>query len=936
MKPDEEMHADVAEEVELDPCDLYTDLGTLIIEGRIPGLTERGFGEGPHCLPVQGQNRHQCDLTSPECQRHDVILKHMLLLWKNRIPMSIEVLLYPECCSNSTSNQTIDNSSVSDISYLLLEQWTIHMLPRRITDATISCRGLIQAVRSFLHFSQLSAWLSLTGGQSPQNIHYRVCVPEEAFSSKFTTKPDLHVFPIANVARSNAMKVVVRSHPRCGKIPKLECFKHNVVCDGFESPKPSISKIKSVLEEECGANCKDDDFCPEDGIINEQFSSTFKPPSQKVMQNKSPADCMLGESLLDPPPSLQMYPKRYQSPSRCGSPSIEVPEHLMFGKAANVRREAERNRIHSQGKERSRPQRRPVIERFLKKNFNDDDRIGKEEISGKHTLPSSERLEGMKSKLKLDQNDMEVCNYVCNGNDTSIPLEEMQHVLNRLRQRCPGTKHSTNTSQIPFQTEKPSVFNIIPQRTDLPCSSKQKYLSLNETTERTLYQKQSKTTEIKSKLAKFTEECKIQKNIATENEFESSFLSTKLNSDISDQLNSVPSVNNAHSISNVKSEKRIKCASNNDMRDSGNENFKTVCITSDSVINNNVDIQTYQEELNEMSTNQNFNNKCDCFQNVCQNKSWIAGLGYGGQKSSLVQNLLRAGALAKENDLDRKSHLVPSADQKAQFRRSLDSATCMVFHQKTGLPLTSSPAPIRKSGTCFDFDSSLTSVSAIKRALFEKDPEEEIDKLQLSTSAPASITTSNLLGNFEESVLNGRLEPVSTVEGFTAELGASGSFCPRHITLPVTVFFYTLQDTDKMASPYLGHINLGKKGYHVPRKGTVQVTLFNPHQTVVKMFVVRYDLCDMPVNCQTFIRQRTLYMPADASDKDPDASKWLRYLIHLRFSSSRSGRIYLHTDIRMIIFRKSDLDAATVHSQRPYELRSFTQGPINPRFSPLK
>ena len=45
----------------------------------------------------------------------------------------------------------------------------------------------------------------------------------------------------------------------------------------------------------------------------------------------------------------------------------------------------------------------------------------------------------------------------------------------------------------------------------------------------------------------------------------------------------------------------------------------------------------------------------------------------------------------------------------------------------------------------------------------------------LSTSAPATIAgKNNLLGNFEESVLNGRLEPVSTVEGFTAEIGASG------------------------------------------------------------------------------------------------------------------------------------------------------------------
>lgn len=60
-----------------------------------------------------------------------------------------------------------------------------------------------------------------------------------------------------------------------------------------------------------------------------------------------------------------------------------------------------------------------------------------------------------------------------------------------------------------------------------------------------------------------------------------------------------------------------------------------------------------------------------------------------------------------------------------------------------------------------------------------------------------------LLGSFEESALNGRLEPVSTVHGFTAEIGASGSFCPKHRKLPVTVFFYTLGDNDKVSTPYL-------------------------------------------------------------------------------------------------------------------------------------
>ena len=125
------------------------------------------------------------------------------------------------------------------------------------------------------------------------------------------------------------------------------------------------------------------------------------------------------------------------------------------------------------------------------------------------------------------------------------------------------------------------------------------------------------------------------------------------------------------------------------------------------------------------------------------------------------------------------------------------------------------------------------------------------------------------------------------MHGFTAEIGASGSFVPPHRTLPVTVFFYTLYDTDKgdklSGSPYLGHIALGPKGYHVPRTGTVQVTLFNPNGTVVKMFVVRYDLSDMPPNSRTFLRQRTLFMPNDATEADADSRKWLRYLIHLRF-----------------------------------------------------
>ncbi|XP_034940323.1 protein FAM214A [Chelonus insularis] len=285
---------------------------------------------------------------------------------------------------------------------------------------------------------------------------------------------------------------------------------------------------------------------------------------------------------------------------------------------------------------------------------------------------------------------------------------------------------------------------------------------------------------------------------------------------------------------------------------------------------------------------------------------------------------------------------VPSAIEQERFRRSLENAASMVFHSRTGLPLTSSPAPLRRGSCCFDYDSSLNSVSSKRSALFElntppspgavslEETDREVENAGDGDETPKRSTSSRsrpqshaLLGSFEESALNGRLEPVSTVHGFTAEIGASGSFCPKHRKLPVTVFFYTLGDNDKVSTPYLAHINLGKKGYQVPRSGTIQVTLLNPLGTVVKMFVVLYDLSDMPPRSHTFLRQRTL------------RDKTLRYLIHLRFMSGKSGRIYLHTDIRIIICRKSDVDTASdFGSEPPKELRSYIHGPTNPKFSP--
>lgn len=49
-----------------------------------------------------------------------------------------------------------------------------------------------------------------------------------------------------------------------------------------------------------------------------------------------------------------------------------------------------------------------------------------------------------------------------------------------------------------------------------------------------------------------------------------------------------------------------------------------------------------------------------------------------------------------------------------------------------------------------------------------------------------------------------------------------------------------------------------------------------------------------------------------------------------RFQSSKSGKIYLHNDIRLLFSRKS----IEVDTGIPYELKSFTEVPRNPKYSP--
>ncbi|XP_076045293.1 atos homolog atossa isoform X2 [Oratosquilla oratoria] len=1291
--------------------DVFTALAILVVEGRTPG-GGRGFHAGPHCpLPQHPISRHICQPNSNVCVRAEALVRQLRLMWGVGVGASVEVLIAPDCHHGANLAHTLDTATAPSNNLTLLEQWTFTIFDRRLPDASASGWSLLAAVRSFLHFSQLSAWLSKSGGCNPPNVLYRVTVPSPVFCSKFVAQAEEHVFPIAYVGQDTSIKVTVRTLPRSEIAPLPLCteeheekfcakavYPHNtsvIVAPGPSSPKQDYG-VNHKVEEDLRRS-----------IVKARLAE-----NNRISRSESP-DTQLGESLLDPPNSLTRLSRRYQSPSRSGSPSLETPEHLICRPRSHAPLSTVRppdaytnsmsmtsrhpfawtqskfpimpipihpscteppplpttqtsgfhndsvplHSVNDGGGVYSMPycgayqqHGRPVPlytgrtvwpqtlepqsqfqvhqsipspgfcpmnQPGLRENFSpssagsskhnvvisngqlcgsdfkktggfDDPshlpckyrtsncdvnysrgdkvhlptqssntetdpcssnslQMGEDYQSspctgtrlkqskmhledkcvvddlqwpclqqGKHLCSSLEDLsdtctKGDHSHLAMSEGD----GKKCKTNFELTPRETLE-VLSVLRQTAPlpPLRLDNHRNQADAQPEA----KISCQDLSSPCTSKMEVAD-NSFHEANLLSMDSSPIESKTCMSasgssinnlpnvfhsqdnkwchsrdsgnahklrtsptryslcpenRFLEAIarSAEKNcdISNKNSFKSerpfrteegfcrsqscpSDYSVKSSSEISDNFMLSPCVEakklrmktNFYTASSepAKGSREFQRQTSktlgkspisailsnlqkvyNEGNEESGESFKlckeSVCralkfdedfespVRQDESAQNNSSsssrvencergkangevlqvhksVGTSPEIKEDFRANREnhggFVKSASLLKQLMKSSSYLPSQGFSKDLNQLdnkpistsraennenglkdheeVKDAIEELGSTNKEDAEVKSLLngknIPSASEKAQFRRSLDSATTLVFHSKTGLPLTSSPAPLRK-GTRFDYDSSINSPSAIKSALCNCDSEEEdnanLDARNgnrsqrcdakrvhpLSTSAPATVTCSNLLGSFEECVLNGRLEPVSTVQGFTAEIAASGAFCPKHLTLPVTVFFYTLCDNDQISSPYLGHINLGKKGYHVPNKGTVQVTLFNPHRTVVKMFVVMYDLSDMPANSRTFLRQRTLNMPVGVQGDDhPDAHQWLRYLIHLRFASSKSGKIYLHTDVRMLIFRKSDADAATLHkTNTPYELRSFTHGPVNPKFSPRK
>ncbi|KAI8069458.1 hypothetical protein BC940DRAFT_26470 [Gongronella butleri] len=224
-----------------------------------------------------------------------------------------------------------------------------------------------------------------------------------------------------------------------------------------------------------------------------------------------------------------------------------------------------------------------------------------------------------------------------------------------------------------------------------------------------------------------------------------------------------------------------------------------------------------------------------------------------------------------------------------------------------------------------------------------------------------------LVGSYEESLLTGHMWPLQPSQPFefSGKLGVLGRGhdcpihlkCPQQIKLSFNAIYYqdnTLASESSSPSPssssyqpYVGTIDLPGRGYRVPAQGQVQLAVYNQNNVLIKLFLVPYDVRDMPPGHKTFLRQKSYEMhraPAASVGKAAGsqattvsncspavATGPLRYAVHLQLRrSSKPGKVkvYLYHQMR-VIFVNRRMDASESY-------HVVCEGPKEPAYVPLK
>eukprot|EP00112_Aurelia_sp_Birch-Aquarium-sp1_P026479 Seg940.10 transcript_id=Seg940.10/GoldUCD/mRNA.D3Y31 product="Protein FAM214A" protein_id=Seg940.10/GoldUCD/D3Y31 len=1009
MKPNEDYdlnHYSIADlDYEISPVELVQDIGVLIVEGRLPEFSKNGRREGNHCWPVCPDSKKECckengPKESSMCNFVHTARKRVQSIWRETIPVFIEVLV---CLDNLFPHHGHDKEPCEIFldflpptqmqRTLLLERWKleVHQKNSSTSISLVNINMLLQAVRSFLHFSQLSAWFIRTGGRIPSRLFYRIVQGEPDNQLDFTSLPEIHEFPQALTSRIQSISTTVFSLPRFDLETLISMSPYREYNLRIEHQISMRSRDKSIAEcEHSDSEETPDKACEtkmkrRSMIESRQLSVIFIPEPNSHVKSKAKR----GKSNKISSSLKKRLSFENEGADSRNIASFQIEENCRHKKqdgaqGSTARRKQTREQCqssndgvtalgrHNQVKEQPQSSNngvRPLVQHHQSKEQFQSCSDGIRPLAGGH---SKEIVVDRKEEYKLLQGkDGAFCgrhigtnkglshndkgqSEVCGLDRNSVDVERNGNEQNGSEQNgseqngsekngnddIAAIDHTADHENLHHKTfEDDKFLNGATHTNSFHIGDEELSNSKNGLFQEFKDGVDENSNGLCEKENTFNGK-ENQFNGFTRNGFMNrtkSEGSPLLCENIPDQIH--------RSSENVK---------NGAQNQNGNEGFNR-----GSFENNDVFADT-------SSCSNNGNNH----RLVEKNKTMHSGLSLSEQIASSSENSFdsdtsEGGSKGKVGSLKReKEKMIYERSQSSRClseievheksqerlrrcesysgarprpitmaaRLSLGACTVPVFHSKTGLPVASSPAPLRRpevmksSDQIADENGQLLSPSVEIHKTRKSSSESYSPHAKLlSRSAPAST---RLLGNFEESVLKGRIPVFGTVEGFTAQIGASGSFCPQHITLPIKAQFFRTSD-DNAPSPYMGYITLrnpkGKKGYHVPRRGTIQLTIFNPNKTVVKVFVVLYDFNDMPCNTHTFLRQKIVSVKTDIDDQEEEQQN-LHYLVHLRFASTKHNHIYLHTDIRVIFPQQSpDISSS--------KLKVLTYGPVEPKYT---
>ncbi|RKP12151.1 hypothetical protein BJ684DRAFT_5951, partial [Piptocephalis cylindrospora] len=178
------------------------------------------------------------------------------------------------------------------------------------------------------------------------------------------------------------------------------------------------------------------------------------------------------------------------------------------------------------------------------------------------------------------------------------------------------------------------------------------------------------------------------------------------------------------------------------------------------------------------------------------------------------------------------------------------------------------------------------------------------------SSIPNEVSTpfGSLVGSYEESILTGRMSTLPSLPlWFIAQMGVLGSGpgcpsklrCPPHISIDFPAYFYTHEE-ESAPSPYVGTLDLALDpsprdlGYRIPGQGRLQIIIKNSQKTAVRLFLIPYNLQDMPIGYKTFLRQM-IYRETVGKPR-----RVLGSAIHLHIRRTSRTRWYVYGPVRVV------------------------------------